>query len=259
MKVVNTRPRQQAGELNNLLEQAGFQPVSLPLTEIKWAEFLPAQKKRYQQLLGKASWLIVISKNAVNAFCRNFAPEDYSLQIATTGMASAKHWQQQTGRKADLVPLTSGSEAVLAQLLPRLQAAQAARDGNTEKQALSIVIARGEHGREYLARQLRQQGFVVDYIPLYQRIDREYSADDLGDFWQQHHPQIVLISSSESARHWLRTLQNANLHQWLQLPILTLHARIAQKLKALAYPGKVYVSDGADNQALIKALQGLNF
>jgi uroporphyrinogen-III synthase len=93
--VLNTRPREQAAELSELLRQAGYTPVEVPAIETvpAWkADELSAVLRRLRA--HEYAWAVFASRNAVRYFLAGLAevggsPEDLrSLQLLTgTGTA----------------------------------------------------------------------------------------------------------------------------------------------------------------------------
>ena len=159
LNIVVTRPRGQATQLTQRIEQIGGNVVLFPLLEIASTndqQTLNALVAR----LDEFDLAIFISPNAVRFGMEAIQsahglPEN--LKIATVGQGSAKALRNFGVQDVISPQSRSDSEALLA--LPELQNVTNWR----------IIIFRGNGGRELLGDTLKARGATVDYAECYQR------------------------------------------------------------------------------------------
>ena len=109
MRIVVTRPREQAGPLVERLEALGLEVVACPLIEIE-----PLDEPHAVDTSGY-DWVIVTSPNGANLFASRRAGNH--ARIAAVGPGTAETLQQ-LGIEPDLVPRVSTQEG-LAEEFPR--------------------------------------------------------------------------------------------------------------------------------------------
>ena len=213
LKVVVTRPRDQALKLAQKIEQAGGAPLLFPLldiTPVQDADVLNQQIAR----LGEFNMAIFISPNAVHygiAAIRAAGPVPGSLKIATVGQGSAQALRE--SGIADVIAPTKrfDSEGLLA--LPELQ----------NVSGWHVMIFRGDGGRELLGDTLRDRGATVEYVSCYRRSKPQQDKSVL----LASGPDAIIVTSSE-AMGYLRQMLDDSEHAALRNTALFVpHARIA--------------------------------
>jgi uroporphyrinogen III methyltransferase / synthase len=162
VKVIVTRPRDQAGPLVARLEALGHEVVACPLLEIVPLDDTPVETDGYD-------WVVVTSPNGAEQFARR---RRGSLpRVAAIGPGTAETLAA-SGIEADLVPRVSTQEGLLAEF-PR------------EPARVLFVGARG-------ARRLLIDELGADFVPLYDtalvRPDRPPEGD------------LVVLASPSAAR-----------------------------------------------------------
>lgn len=239
--VLVTRPAHQAAPLCRLIEQAGGKPLLLPALLINDRSTQPDITQRLARL-DNYQLVIFISPNAVNIGLE--AIERHGLDInkpllATVGKGSARALQQRLGRQPDLIPEGSyDSEALLA--LPQLQ----------QVKGQSILIVRGEGGRELLADTLRSRGAVVDYAEVYRRDCPLPPAD--GNWLEQ--ADIITVTSGEALQNLL-TMTPPTRHDMLyNMPLVVISQRCAELARQLGFRQPPMVTAMATDKAIVDAL-----
>jgi uroporphyrinogen-III synthase len=106
MRVIVTRPREQAGPLADSLRQAGFEPILCPLIEIEPIDDGPIEVAGYD-------WVIVTSGNGAEQLARRHL--GYLPRVAAIGAATAAALET-VGIHADFVPTTPSQESLVAEL-----------------------------------------------------------------------------------------------------------------------------------------------
>lgn len=191
--VVVTRPADQAGDLVQALEQAGFQVRRHPLIDIvPLADDEQAAASGLRQRLldiDQYRAVIAISVNAAAtglSWLDRYWPQPplgidwYAVGPSTADVLSA------AGLPVTLPASRFDSEGVLE--LPGLQADVIAGE--------KVLIWRGVGGRETLASVLRERGAVVDYAELYERGQIPWTESD-WDLTLDGQP-LLLLSSSQA-------------------------------------------------------------
>ena len=244
--IMVTRPAGQAQSLCQLIEQAGAQVVLFPTLEIT---DVSNTKEIYSVInnLDKFNLAIFISVNAVNQavkYIQERGTLPATLKLATIGKASAVALHKILGRGPDICPETQfTSEALLA--LEPMQ----------ELKNQSIVIFRGQQGREYLGAQLRQRGAKVEYVSVY---CRKRPNADMAKFEQQRAKRdidAIIITSEEGLRNLCGMLEK-QLHGWLKkTQLIVMSQRIFNVAQALGFQKKPIVAREASDEAIVQAIK----
>ena len=213
--IVVTRPREQAIELTQRIEQHGGRAILFPLLEINpIADFSPL--RGLVARLSEFNLAIFISPNAVRygmeAILAAGTPP-VALKIATVGLGSAKALRD-AGVNDIIAPQERfDSEALLA--LPQLQQVAGWR----------VVIFRGDGGRELLGDTLKARGAKVEYAACYQRSKPQQGIAVL----LAAAPHAITVTSSEALAYLGEMLESdATKDHIFSLPLFVPHARIAQ-------------------------------
>jgi uroporphyrinogen-III synthase len=184
LRVLVTRPQPQADELLTLLSAQGIDAYHLPLFDYVAATNTTALTAQIQALDANNSLAIFVSAAAVT-FAQSLLPlSQWPVQhIVAVGNKTAQALQQ-LGVACE-TPKQQCSEGILQ--LPSLQ----------QVQQKTVVIVRGDGGREIIAEQLSAKGAIIRYIECYQRQWREYQINELNT--QLKNWQINGIVSTSNA------------------------------------------------------------
>jgi len=234
LKIVVTRPRDQAAQLARSIEQAGGMPLLFPLLDITAVQDTSTLNEQIARL-GQFNLAIFISPNAVHygieairaalspspspasgRGVRDSAGEGRSvlpptLKIATVGQGSAKALRE-SGIANVIAPTERfDSEGLLA--LPELQNVGGWR----------VMIFRGDGGRELLGDTLKARGATVEYATCYQRSKPQQDAGVL----LAAVPDAITVTSSEALGHLWQMLKDSDWAALRDTPLFVPHARIA--------------------------------
>lgn len=214
LKIVVTRPREQAARLTQDIERFGGRVLLFPLLEITPAAD-PAALHKQLSHIAQFDLAIFISPNAVQygmAAIRAAGDLPPALRIATVGQGSAKALRELG--VANIIAPTGNfdSEGLLA--LPELQ----------NVTGWHVLIFRGEGGRELLGNTLKARGAIVKYAACYRRNKPQLDvAALLNDA-----PDAITVTSSEALDHLWQML-NGNAQAVLRdMPLFVPHKRIAE-------------------------------
>ena len=241
--VVITRPKHQADTLRLKLEAAGANVILFPLLEISLPDSISLAKKQLAQI-EQYSLAIFTSANAVDySFKWLDKSKLTSLRIAAIGKKTARVLEDSYGIKVDYFPAKGfNSEALLA--MPEIKNYN---DGKT------IVILRGQNGRELLKEKLEGQGAKVDYIDVYKREFPQQNLESLKQKFEQAQLDIILITSGTSLKNLFEfSLDN----EWLEKTNLLMGSeRIKTQLEnTYKFQGSVLSASDPSDETLYQAL-----
>jgi len=213
LKIVVTRPRDQAVKLARSIEQAGGIPLQFPLLEITAVQDTRALHELISRL-AHFDLAIFISPNAVQygiGAIREIGMIPEQLKIATVGQGSAKALRELGISKVIAPTERFDSEGLLA--LPELQ----------HVAGWNVVIFRGDGGRELLGDTLRQKGATLEYATCY---ERSKPQQDPGILLTEE-PDAILVTSSEALVN-LRQMLDDTPGMLRSMTIFVPHPRIAE-------------------------------
>ncbi len=206
LRLIVTRPAEQAGPWVQQLQQQGLDAVALPLLQISPLPSTQPLFDAWARLAGGQYRLVnFVSANAVQHFFAaqaSFVWPHQTLAGSTGPGTTAALLAAGVPATAVVAPradaTTFDSEALWQQLQQHSWAAQ------------QVLLVRGEEGRDWLADTLRAQGATVHLLPAYRRSAPVLDGTTgpllraaLGQ--PQHH--VWLLSSSEAVGHLLHLLQ----------------------------------------------------
>ncbi|MFZ2300455.1 MAG: uroporphyrinogen-III synthase [Gallionella sp.] len=249
LKIVITRPRDQAAPLARRIEQAGGIPLLFPLLDIAPAQDQQALREQISRLAefdlaifispnavqygmaairasnatltcsARSGWQAGTARRAQSMLCESPAsppnPSPASgrgeLKIATVGQGSAKALRE-LGLANIIAPTERfDSEGLLA--LPELQDVAGWR----------VLIFRGDGGRELLGDTLKARGATVEYATCYRRSKPQQDIAALLDA----KPDALTVTSSEALDHLWQMLGDMQRDSICDIPLFVPHQRIA--------------------------------
>ena len=254
MRVIVTRPESTALSWALGLEQAGFEPVLLPLIAIRPVDVTESLQRAWATLAEYAA-VMFVSGTAVKQF---FASKpEFSEVLFKESATNTRAWATGPGTMRILLRcgVDSGlldapaldadqfdSEALWAVVRHRVKpgtrvlivrgAETAGRAAQTAPDAAVDAAAMGS-GRDWFARQLADAGVQVDFVVAYQRSAAEFSlmqksiasaAAVDGSIW--------LLSSSEAIVNLAAGMPGQN---WQSARAVVTHPRIATQARKLGF------------------------
>lgn len=234
---VVTRPQPQADEWVARLHALGQPAVALPLLQIAEAPDPAAVAEAWARLPAQ-QLVMFVSPSAVERFFAQ-APAGMSWPAGQAGEGAP--WAGSTGpgteralqaagvpASAIVTPPAAGgrfdSEALWQQLAPRRDWA-----------GTSVLVVRGEGGREWLADTLRQHGARVHFVEAYRRtapVPDAAGQAALARALAEPAKHVWLFSSSEAVRQLPALAPQAD---WSRGRALATHERIAEAAAALGF------------------------
>jgi uroporphyrinogen-III synthase len=235
-RVLVTRPRAQAGGWVESLRSHGFDALALPLIEIASAPDRAAVRAAWAGLPTRQLAMFV-SASAVQAFF-DAAPEQArwpaGVRAAATGPGTVAALAARGVPNAAIdAPARDAAHFDSEALWPVL----AARDWR----GASVLLVRGEGGREWLTERLVAAGATVDPLAAYRRglpvldgVARRALAAAI-DAPARH---VWLLGSSEAVRNLDALARDQRLDgaaAWPRSVAVVTHARIAQAARAIGF------------------------
>lgn len=246
MHLLVTRPQPQADRWVADLQARGIDAVAFPLIAIAPAPD-PAAVAAAWQALPAASLAVFVSPNAVDAFFAQRpagASWPPALRAAAPGPGSADELRGH-GVPAVVAPPADAPQLDSESLWRALSADP--WDGTT------VLVVRGDGGREWLADQLRSRGADVKFVQAYARtvptLD-DAQRDTLARALADPTAHTWHFSSSQAIDHLARLAPDA---QWSTARAIASHPRIASRARAAGFGHVQQAAPTPD--AIVAALQ----
>lgn len=238
MAVLITRPGEQGQALCQLLNTAGTSAFYLPLLKItSGKDFYNAKKE-----LADVDIIIAVSPNAVTFTQQALSgmwpcKSTYIAVGHKTAHALSKHSQQNVH-----YPDVPDSE----HLLELKQLSQV--DGKT------VIILRGNGGRELIHNTLLARGAQVSYLEIYRRENITFDADIEIVSWKNNRIKQIVITSLGQLNHFVSQLSQTQKKWVVTLQLFVPSQRIATEAKQLGFLD-VITTGSASNKDLLAALK----
>jgi len=214
-RILITRPAGQAEKLAQLVREAGGEPLSIPAIEILPLEDA-APFHALARRLESFGLAIFVSRNAVRRALELLGGRAWpaGLRVATVGQGSKEELQQRGFAQVIAPAAQSDSEALLA--MPELAAMR----------GRSVVIFRGDTGRQLLGEELEKRGASVEYAACYRRV--RPAGGDLAAAWQCG-VDAVTLSSAEGLQNLIEMLGAGATAKLAATALFVPHARVARE------------------------------
>lgn len=206
-RIVITRRREQARELNQALRRRGATVIELPTIALA----PPRSWKPLDAALARLDlyhWVIFTSVNGVEHFLARLRKLGGSparlrrARLAAIGPATARALLRY-GLRVDVVPEEFHAEGLVAALQKRRWRGQ------------RVLVARAAQARELLPRQLRRQGARVDVVAVYRTVAPPASARRARAIFRRHSPDLIAFTSSSTVRNFFALLGRGAARQLL--------------------------------------------
>lgn len=229
LRVLNTRPHDQAQKLGQSIRAAGGQNIECPALEIQptancWVNALPD--------LQQIRHAIFVSQNAVH-YCFNQLRQSHinwpaTINVIAIGQGTAKALAEFNVHVNEF-PQLPDSEHLLA--LNSLQ--------NIKNQ--TVLLFKGEGGRALIENHLALHQAKVHSLLVYKRVMPQVNEPFIRSIWHNDLVDIILYTSEQSIRNIFKMFGNDGL-QWLQdKPCMVISERLA-KVAAQHGINKIIVS-----------------
>jgi uroporphyrinogen III methyltransferase/synthase len=208
MKVLITRPRNQADSFASALADAGFEPIFFPVIEIRPFEENVALDRAIEKL-GCYDWVVFTSVNGVDAFF-----ERYLLHRKATENAekSKINLSDSAVKVAAIGPRTAQSlkdHGVTPDFVPDEYIAEAILPGLGDLRGRWVLLPRAEIARKALPEAVVQAGGVAHEIAVYQTIPAEPDPDGLATL--KSGVEAVTFTSPSTVQNFVEIVRRAGL------------------------------------------------
>jgi len=243
--VVITRPQPAADALAAALAREGARPFVFPALAIEDSQPTPRAEEALARL-DECTLAIFISANAVEhglAAARRAGPWPARTRVAAVGEATAQALRN-SGFSTVISPRERhDSEALLA--LPELRSVKGE----------SIVVFRGEGGREHLREALESRGARVDYVECYRRSRPRTDPAALLAAWAAGEVHAVSALSAETLENFLAMVGEEGAARAADCALVVPHAAIASHPDARRFARVLVAATGSEG--LVNALAAL--
>ena len=242
LRVLVTRPREQAAELIQAIEAAGGRSLLFPTLEIA-PVMNPQQSAERVRAADKYRWIIFVSANAVRyglPVLRQAGVELDRKNVAAVGLATATALREQRINVSEVPSQSFNSEALAA--LPALQ--------NIAGQ--HVLIIRGRGGRDWLRDTLRTRGAQVDYLECYLRRRPDNDPQPVLTACRQGDLQLVVSTSNQGLENLIALV--AGDPCVVRLPLLLIGERQAREARRLDWRGKIIVARDPRAATIVDAI-----
>ena len=201
-KILVPRPRKQAGELSQLLENYGADVLEVPFIDIQEDYDRDSITNVFTDITSY-EWIVFTSSNGVDLFfdLLDKAYQDIRSiglsQIATVGKATARAVRNHK-LKVSLMPEVANSNALADALI--------------EHQTLDnvkILLVTGDKNSEELFKRLQDEGHaIVDRLPLYKNVRTELSENKNFQRFKESGADCVLFTSSSTVHNYVEATKS---------------------------------------------------
>lgn len=241
--VLVTRPRPLSTSLCQLVRNLGGKAIDCPVFEL-----LPVPTTLSSNTLGSYSHVVFLSQAAAHA------SSDIIKQLCSLPLIPTV-WSIGPATQAALlamniplvrVPKEYSSEGLLDSLLETCDKSQ------------SIAVFCGKHSRDFLLSELKQLGYVADTYEVYKRQALLDTDKKISKLTKVNNERIVVVCTSVSGLMLLVSSIKRLLPQQQQffktIPLVTVSTRILNIAKRCWFNQKIFVTQGAGNDAIVETL-----
>jgi len=234
--IVITRPSARASALAERIRAAGGDPVLFPTIEILAPEN-PGAVADLIARLDEFQLAIFVSRSAAqrgHSMVSASRGWPSGLRVAAVGAGTAQALEER-GFHAVIAPAGEADSEALA-ALPELQ----------DLRGRSVVIFRGQGGREWLRERLEARGARVEYAECYRRARPDADAGALLARWQRGGIEAALITSAEGLANFFEMLGPTGAGYLRATPVFVPHPRIAAAAEQLGVRKIIDTGPGDD-------------
>ncbi|TCP96836.1 uroporphyrinogen-III synthase [Cricetibacter osteomyelitidis] len=247
MGILITRPNEAGITLTEQLNKVGITALHFPLLTVSGGRELNTLPNKINQLKA-GDYVMAVSKNAV--FYANKTLKDVGfhwrkdLHYFTVGKGTAATFSAATELPTHYPNRQENSEGLLA--LEKMQ--------SEHVENKTVLILRGNGGRELYQQEMQQRGAKIEIIECYQRLAVIYENNsEQVSLLQRSGINNILITNAESLTYLMDFVPESE-HNWLKnCQLITISQRIADMAKMFGWQ-KIVISPKADNSSLVQTI-----
>ena len=224
-KILVPRPRKQAGELSQLLEDYGADVLEVPFIDIQEDYDRDSITNVFTDITSY-EWIVFTSSNGVDLFFDLLykAYQDIRSiglsQIATVGRATARAVR---------------SHKLKVSLMPKVANSNSLADALIENQTLDnvkILLVTGDKNSDVLFKRLQDEGrAIVDRLPLYKNIRTDLSKNENFKRFKESGADCVLFTSSSTVHNYLEATKSLELLDGLKPKFGSIGVKTSETLR----------------------------
>lgn len=229
-KILVPRPRKQAGELSQLLEDYGADVLEVPFIDIQENYDRDSITNVFTDITSY-EWIVFTSSNGVDLFFDLLykAYQDIRSiglsQIATVGRATARAVR---------------SHKLKVSLMPKVANSNSLADALIENQTLDnvkILLVTGDKNSDVLFKRLQDEGrAIVDRLPLYKNIRTDLSKNENFKRFKESGADCVLFTSSSTVHNYLEATKSLELLDGLKPKFGSIGVKTSETLRKQNMP-----------------------
>lgn len=239
LTIMLTRPTEQAASLQKKLTRLGAHTISFPCIEIS-----PVTPSKSPAPLSEIDIIIFISPNAVKYGLREM-PELLDLPRSGKKFAAIGQGTAQALTANGIAEVTIPDERFDSEGLLETALFQ-------DLKSMSVMVIKGEGGRNYLQESLTQRGARVCCVDVYQRTLPENADIEALPATVD----LILFSSSQAAENLLSLVPAQQLQKLLKCQTIVGHPKIGQKVASLGFKKLPIIAGSPMEDDFLQAIRG---
>ena len=243
--VLVTRPAESSKSLIEMINAEGGTAFEFPVITIESLAGHDAMRAAISNL-DNIDLAVFVSVHAARSFAlamdQHMMRTPAGLKIATIGPTTAAELNSH-GYSVDYLPEKSASSEGLVEKL---------KDRDLFEQ--SVVIFRGQSGREHLSEYLRHAGASVIEIESYRRLPNPESQDTVLSNWLDRPNRLLTLTSVEIMQRFIEKVPVKFRGLVFDTDVAALSERIASACTDAGFSARIRVADSTDDRGLVRAL-----
>lgn len=245
-KVLVTRPGKMGEQLCRLIQSDGGIAIELPTLELSVSKLL--NRQGLFDLVASASHILFVSRNAVQFAWQLAGDLTEPLRnkvILAVGEGTRKELAELNINNVVSPGLQSGSEELLA--LPQL--------GRQRIYGRTVLIVRGDSGRELLQKILQARGAIVKYADVYQRTEPAVAMHTIHSIWHQSRPDVIVATSKQGLLNLIKMTEEPDRVIMFGKKLVVMSSRIAEAASQAGFVHPAFIADAQSDQGLLQAIR----
>jgi len=245
LKVLVTRPKQQANNLCELIENLGGTAIRFPVIEINKSENQQVARLIMDDL-EQYNIGIFISRNAVEWTLKLLGDKTSALEsmsLISIGPATTAALKRALSGTV-ITNCGTNSESLLENEALGAEAVSGKK----------IIIFRGQGGREHLATTLGQRGAKVDFAEVYRRDCPQYDSDFINKIWTLNVPDVVVVTSNNGLENLFSLLNNEQSNLLLSKQLVVMGRRMFDFSVGFGFAKTPIFTEENDDEGILKLI-----
>ncbi len=245
LKVLVTRPKQQANNLCELIENLGGTAIRFPVIEINKSENQQVARLIMDDL-EQYNIGIFISRNAVEWTLKLLGHKTSALEsmsLISIGPATTAALKRALSGTV-ITNFGTNSESLLENEALGAEAVSGKK----------IIIFLGQGGREHLATTLGQRGAKVDFAEVYRRDCPQYDSDFINKIWTLNVPDVVVVTSNNGLENLFSLLNNEQSNLLLSKQLVVMGRRMLDFSVGFGFAETPIFTEESSDEGILKLI-----